>query len=357
MKKLLIGLTLLLGVSVVGASASFGYVLRNEINTYNVSDEYLLQKESLKKVYIDSSIPVRLCMTQGQPRIELRSKGTGVFIEEPGYRVEVRAEGDTSYINIGREQQGRFGMFFGGDTEEAVIYLAQQDMDKLSLKANNYYDQAMFQMEEVNIKEVAIDTRYSNVELSGNFEKIEINKSGGSVKIQSNSPVEFICEGQTALDLRGQFERINLYNHSGRVKVDSVIPTNIEILGQAYYGQGQELILKGAYKNIDVNVHGGEVMFNLTTAPERINVLGEVGRVQIGLPKDIKGYTVVKKTPYNDYQGDYYEERHSTIQSEFQQTETQFRQDTEIASYGDQSIKVLVEGYESEIIILQQRQN
>ncbi|MGL4737573.1 MAG: DUF4097 family beta strand repeat-containing protein [Cellulosilyticaceae bacterium] len=354
MKKLLIGLTLLLGVSVVGASASFGYVLKNEVNTYKIEEEVLLKKESLKKVYIDSEVPTRLCVTEGQPRIEVKGSGIGVFVNKPNYNVEVRAEGDTSYINIDRDKMGHVGMYFDNE-EEVVIYLAKQDMEQLSLSAyTSYYrNKEMLQLGEINIKNVMIDTRYSNVNLSGNFETIEVNQSGGFVKVDSKSPVRFVGDGPVSLDLRGQFESIDLYNHSGSVRVDSKVPTQVQILGNSYYGQGQEMVLKGAYKNIDVNVGGGEVILDLTTAPERVNVLGEVGRVQIGLPKDIKGYSVVKRNPHAE--GDYYDEKRSTIYSEFSSSQSQFREGAEMAVYGDGSTQIIVEGYGSEIRILQER--
>lgn len=360
MKKLLIGFTILLGVSVVGASASFGYVLKNEINTYQINEQHLLQKESLKKVYIDSDIPIRVCMTQGQPRVEVKNNGIGVFASKPTYNVDLREEGDTTYINVDRDLTGFLGIpgiFVGKEHEEVVIYLAQQEMEQLTVRdrLHSYYDGATLQMDEVTIKNVVVDTRFGDVELGGDFETIELNQSGGSIKIDSKSPVKFVMDGQASVDLRGEFESIALYNHSGGVRVNSVVPTHVEIRGNSYYGQGQEIMLKGTYKNIDLNVGGGDVVLDLTTAPERINVLGEAGNVQIGLPKDIKGYTVVKRNLYETYEESDYKVSRRQINSEFSGSESQLKERDEVMVYGDQSTKVLVEGYESEILILQSR--
>ncbi|MGL4344042.1 MAG: hypothetical protein ACRCTE_02515 [Cellulosilyticaceae bacterium] len=357
MKKLLIGFVLMLGVSIVGASASFGYVLKEDINHYEVSKTEQLKKEALKKVYIDANIPIKVCATQGQPRIELESSSLGVFVAEPTYDMKVREEGDSTYISLSRVQSSSLGLFFGPGQEEATIYLAQQDMDKLSINTEGYYDRVKFELDHTNIKDVAIDVGFGDVDLSGNYEKINIKQeSAGNVRIDSQSPAHVVLEGPYHVNLSGQFKEIEIYDQKGgTMRVDSQIPTNIQIMGRNYYTNGQEVVLNGKYNNIDVTTMGGTLRMDLISAPARINILGETDTVNLALPKDITGFKLIKREQVDEYRDEYSDIQDSNIYSEFQVLEKRFDQNNEIVTYGDSATKILVENTEGEIYIVEGR--
>lgn len=358
MKKLVIGLMIMLGVSVVGASASFGYVLKNDVKTYQTSKEYPLKKEALKKVYIEGNIAINVCATQGQPRVEVESKSLGVFANEPTYKVDIREEGDATYISINREYIGTLGFSFEAQ-EEATVYLTQQDMDKLDIESSHGYQRGIeLEMGEVNIKSIDVDSNYGEVVLNGNYE--EINVTGGDVKINSKTPAKVILTSAMNIDLSGQYKDIEINNHrGGSVKVDSQVPVDIEISGEQYYVHDQELVLKGAYKNIDVSTSGGDIIFDFTVAPQRVNVLGEVENINIKLPKDIKGFKVVRRGEVeSDEYSDSYDDGKtvSHIYTDFAGVDKKPQENGEVVTYGDGSTKISVESsYQGEISVVEGR--
>lgn len=327
MKKLVIGLLIMLGVSTVGASASFGYVLKNEVKTYEVDEKYVLKKEALKNVYIESDIPFNVYETQGEPRIELRSKSIGVFTEEPGYSVDVREEGDASYIRISRNK-APMGALLLEDQEQLDIYLADQDVKTLEVKGI-----------------------HGHINIAGNYGDVKVTQrySPSTFRMDSTSPTKVVLEGPIDTELKGQFKDIEVSEYEGNdIRVESELPTNVFIEGNYHNYGGANIRLKGAYKNIDLDVDSGEVLFDLTTVPERVSVKGDIDNANIILPKDIKGFKLINKGSTDMYE----EINYTHIYTDFNDTVQKVTETGEILSYGDQSTKLFIESYEGEINVL-----
>lgn len=379
MKKWIIGLSILLGVSAMGSGLVLGKIYHQEMKSYEQQLEEPLSKEALKNIYISTGAEVKLETTEGAPYIELNSKLRGITKVEPEYRIEVKQEGESSYINIEAVQVPEMMSFITYEESVATIYLPVQDINKLviddQVNSMNHYGQTLYyNIGDTNVNHLDIDMSYVDMNLNGNYETINIEKRTGDININSKKPAELTLEGSGNVELSGQYKSIDVNNYNGSINIDSEIPTSATIKS------GGQVRLKGSYKDIDVqNNYGdtaiqtntpcelsiyssgdvqlegpfsrvdvksnyGRVNLINTTVPERINLFGNYEQVNVTLPKDIPGFEVTYKKRY---------EGQDTIYTDFRTTLGTTGNLIDKIQYGDNSSKIMIEGSNEQAYILE----
>lgn len=367
MKKWIITLSVLLGVSAIGGGVVLGKLYKQELKTYESQENKLLNKEALKNIYIESDVPVKLEVTEGEPRVEFESHLTGIIDEEPQYELNVRTEGDKSYITVDAKQMPHITLFLKDVDEVATIYLPKQDINKLSVKSNNHYwinagRDLYYNIEDVNINELKIESDVAAINLEGSYKTIDMDSGYGDVTINSQTPAEVYLRGKLGdIRLKGEYTVIDIEGDGGLVNIDSVIPAEVTIntydskvnLAGKYKsieieadggvdiksqskcdvlisGSG-DIQLEGPINNVDIKSRYSTVSLVSTIQPQRINLWGEYEDVFLTLPRNISGFEAI-------YQNDY--EEQDLICTDFDVIRGGQEGNVEKIYYGDKTSKI-----------------
>lgn len=344
MKKWMIIFGVLIGVSAVGSGAVLGKIYRQELKVYEQNLEEPLQKEALKNIFIDSAVPVRLETTDGEPRVEFHSSLRGIIDKEYEYKLDIKNEGDTSYITISEEQIPHINFIVENEQLLATVYLPKQDIKKLSINTGySYYGyhpgyELQYNISDINVETLQVQSGNADLKLDGNYKNIDVNLGYGKVSINSQTPAEVSLSGGGNLNLKGQYKSIEINNHHGSISVASTTPCRLAIYGDS------TIQAEGAFEKIDIKSNYGDVYLSPTIIPERINLFGQYNGVSITLPKNIPGFEITKNTYYGE---------DSNVYSDFKTTVGKVGEELEKVYYGDNSTKIVIEEVYSTPYILE----
>lgn len=372
MRKWIISLSILLGVSAIGAGSVLGKIYKQEIKIYEQHLEEELSKESLKNIYITSDIPIRLETTKGKPYVEVESSLRGIVETEPQYRIDVKVEGDSSHIKIKEEDYPQWSMMMH-QNQLATIYLPEQDINELSIKKSGYQI-LNYDIEDINVNHLDVEANRGNITLNGEYKTIKLDVDGGNININSKIPSELMIRGRVNADLKGQYNLIDMETYSGRINIDSSIPAKViiqsagEVRMTGSYKEidientyeevdiksntvcdlsvysSSDMRLEGAFSKVDVKSQYGTINLINTIQPERINLFGDYHDVSITLPRDILGFEVTYKKDY---------EEQEIIYTDFSTKSGQAGKLIDKVQYGDNSSKIMIEGSNNSIYILE----
>lgn len=381
MKKWIIALSILLGASAIGSGVVLGKIYNQELRTYEQQLAEALNKEALKNVYIDSDVPVKIEVTNGEPRIEFNSTLTGILDKEPQFGLEVREELDKTYITIEAKQTANMTLFLDDIEILTTIYLPNQDINHLSVKSDSYYwihggTDLYFNIGDMNINNLEIQGNADGLNLDGSYKSINIDSQYGNIDIDSKTPAEVsIKEANGNINLKGQYTLVDIENHGGRIDMTSDIPSRVVINN---YGGTSKLVgkyediqiegeygdiwvnsesacdifvstsgnveLVGALKNVDMRSKYGSVNLMTVIEPQRINLLGEYENISLALPNNIPGFEVTHQKDY---------EQQESIYTDFDVKRGIQEQTVDKLYFGNGNSKIRLEGSNSKITILE----
>lgn len=381
MKKWIITLSILLSTSAIGSGVVLGKLYKQELRTYEQQLDRALNQESLNNIYVDSDVPIKLEVTEGEPRIEFKSSLTGIVDKEPEYELDVRNEGDKSYITVDAKQIPQMTLFLKEVDILATIYLPRQDINNLSIISNSYYwinggTNLYYNLEGININNLKVESDVSRINLDGNYKTIDMNIGYGDAVIRSKTPAEVYVSGSSGnIDLKGQYTLIDIDNHGGSINIDSDIPAevilntyggesklkgkykDIEIDGSygdiwvesetecdAFISSSANVELVGAFKNVDMRSDYGDINLITTTQPQRINLLGEYQNISLTLPANIPGFEVTYQKQY---------EEQEAVYTDFEAKRGVEQKNIDKLYYGDATSKIKLEGSHSNVYILE----
>ncbi|MGL4800059.1 MAG: DUF4097 family beta strand repeat-containing protein [Cellulosilyticaceae bacterium] len=298
MKALKWGIALcavMLTVGIVGTGASLGNMYQSAQLTHETKLEEALDVNALKNIHIQSDVPLRIVPTTGEAKITFEGYATGLIVPEPMYAIDVNTQGDASYITIKNKNAHMMTFLFDGSSEEAVLYLPEQDVK--SLKINTGWGNYVNYQGKANIEELTIDGGHVNLDLEGNIGKVDLDVRQATVDLETTVPADVKIVAQRGeINLEGQYKKVNLADlNSGEVSVQSTTP--YEVQSQTY---NMDVMFKGPIQVADVRAgEYRDVTIESTIVPKRIAVEAYESQVRIQLPETTPGVKGVWN--YHDY--------------------------------------------------------
>lgn len=376
MKKWVISLSILLGISAIGTGITAGKIYKQELKMYEQNIREDLVKEALKNVYITSDIPIRLEVTKGEPYVELESSIRGIMETEPEYKIDITTQGESSYIHFKEMSRGNWHPLIMQRDQVVTIYLPEQDINELEIKnGKTGYQYIDYNLDNVNINHLNVEAGSTDMNLNGSYKTINLNTNYGDVSINSKIPAELTLKGRGSYDLKGQYSLIDADIYNGDIDIYSSIPTKVAIesnggeirlLGsyqdidvQNGYGSVEirsntqsnvsvyasaDIELEGPFNKVDVKSNYGDVNLISTIQPERINLFGNYQEVSVTLPKNISGFEATYKKNYAEQE---------IIYTDFNAKMGQIGNLIGKVEYGDVKTKVMIENSNNKVYILE----
>lgn len=341
MKKWLIALSIICGVSLISTAVLAGRVYYKELEVYTDYDKRELEASALNNIYINSYIPIEVYPTTGKPYVEFNQTFSDIMGMAPEYELMVSKKNDSTYIELKEIKDVFFWFGVREDKAKLSVYLPQSTINRLSIQDyRDVYDynykreKPTINLEGINVNELDVSTQIGEFILDGHYQKINIS-SAGSIRLNSKSPAEVSIHQSMDQHLTGEFKKIKILNYdSSNITIDSNSASQVEI--ESSHGQidlrgnYSKVELKGIYNNVDLRsdslcelVTNGdnntiiangpfkEMSFNeqetdlevkTTTVPDRLN-FGQDSRdndINLIFPSNIPGF---KMKYYAEYYG------------------------------------------------------
>lgn len=343
MKKWLIALSIICGVSLISTAVLAGRVYYKELEVYTDYDKRELEASALNNIYINSSIPIEVYPTTGKPYVEFNQTFSDIMGMAPEYELMVSKKNDSTYIELKEIKDVFFWFGVREDKAKLSVYLPQSTINRLSIQDEGYVnyrrEKPIINLEGINVNELDVSTHVGEFILDGHYQKVNIS-SEGSIRLNSKSPAEVSIHQSMDQHLTGEFKKIKILDHySSYITIDSNSASQIEI--ESSHGQidlrgnYSKVELEGIYNDIDLRsdslfelVTNGnnntitangpfkEISFNeeetrlevkTTTVPDRVN-FGQDSRdndINLIFPSNIPGFKVKYYTEY--YGGEEFE--------------------------------------------------
>ncbi len=343
MKKWLIALSIICGVSLISTAVLAGRVYYKELEVYTDYDKRELEASALNNIYINSSIPIEIYPTTGKPYVEFNQTFSDIMGMAPEYELMVSEKNDSTYIELKEIKDVFLWVGVREAKAQLSVYLPQSTINRLSIQDYGYVnygrEKPIINLEGINVNELDVSTQRGEFSLDGNYQKINIS-SRGSIRLNSKSPAEVYINETMEQYLTGEFKKIRVLDNNGaNIIVDSNSASQVEINnshGQIdLRGNYSKVELKGTYNNIDLrsdslcelvtngdnntitangpfkemnfNEEGTRLEVKTTTVPDRLS-FGQDSRdndINLIFPSNIPGFKVKYYTEY--YGGEEFE--------------------------------------------------
>ena len=384
MKRWLIILSIIFGIGFISSTILAGRVYYQDLKNYTDYDKKELQAETLKNIYIKSSVPVEIYPTQGQPYVEFNQTFIDLIGAAPEYELDVQTKGENTYIELSEINETFLSLGIKENRTQLSIYLPQKTIDRLSIENDEYFhykrNKQIINLEGINVNELTTNMNETEFILDGDYEKIDINASEGKLNLKSNTLVQIVIDGNLEQYLTGKFDKITINNNSRDVVVDSMSASSIEV-----NSSGSNIDLKGNYSRVKINGdhnildirsesvcrlytegyrnyitgngafevmslkgNNSEIEIQTTVTPTKVD-LGEESHHNIlilTVPSNIPGFTVKYLDGYNmeeenlDYSSDY-ETDDLGVTSDFILKNGKNEKGEGVFTYGDGSLQIL----------------
>lgn len=327
MKKLLLILFIIGLTGALCSAALCGQIYYNEMKVYEDYQNKNLDVKALDNIIIESSVDTYIHTTDGAPYVTFNQKFVDALGNHPSYTLTVETKNNVSYIKLIMTQQANHLHFVTEDSAALNIYLPKQAINKLHINNKNEAtlikdtQNVTLNLQNIDIKDLAINAFRLNASLSGSYEKVSIDANHGSVNLSSNSSCHLNIEGGIENSLTGSFENINISTYGNSLFIDSHTPTSITVNGgsdiklkgsysqieiNAGYdsvldinsdtlckvnidGNSSKLNLNGAFDTITINGDNQDIYINTTTIPQLINILEFSQMITVMLPSNTPG--------------------------------------------------------------------
>jgi len=385
MKRWLIILSIIFGIGFISSTILAGRVYYQDLKNYTDYDKKELQAETLKNIYIKSSVPVEIYPTQGQPYVEFNQTFIDLIGAAPEYELDVQTKGENTYIELMETKEPFLSIGIKESKAQLSIYLPQKTIDRLSIENDKFFyykrNKQTINLEGINVNELITNMNETDFILDGEYKKININASGGKLNLKSNTLAEVAIEGHIEPYLTGEFDKIIINNKLRDIVIDSMSASSVEV-----NSSGSNIDLKGNYSK--VKVHGdhntidirsesicklytegysnyitgngafevmslygnnSEIEIQTTVIPTKVDLGKESNNntLSLTLPSNIPGFTVKYLDVYNmdeeslDYHIDY-EVNDFGLTSDFILEDGKSEKGEHIFTYGDGSLQILL---------------
>lgn len=338
MKKCLIILSIIFGMSLISTAILAGKVYYTEERVYEDYDKKELDSTLLQNVYINSAVPVNVYVTKDKPYVEFNQKFVDLTGCAPEFELEVETRPEATYIDLNMTKDIYLWLGVKENQQELSVYLPQQVIEKLNIQGNAYYHsrkRTTVNLDGVDIQELEIAMDDADVILDGNYEKISLIMDIGSAKITSHTPAQLYIQGSIEQDLKGQFKKITIENNWKNINIESTYETKVSIDARRAViflnGKYKEITLQGDHNTVDIltdtkcqlNTRGNDNMINTSGSFDSIDMneaiseiaikadqmpkkmkfasRGGESNVKLTLPSNVKGFSVKYKMMDHDY--------------------------------------------------------
>lgn len=376
MKKWIISLSILLGISVIGTGVTAGKIYKQELKIYEQNIQEMLLDSSLKNIYITSDIPIRLDVTKGKPYVELESCIRGIMKTEPEYKVDITTQGESTYIEVEGYRIENWQPLIMQSDQLATIYLPEQAITELVIKGGKTgYQYVDYNLDNISIEHLNIEAGSMDMSLKGSYKTIKLDTNYGDISINSKTPAELTLKGRGNFDLKGQYSLIDADIYNANIDINSSIPAKVDIKSSggdirmlgSYHdidvenGHGNvkikantpsnlsvyasaDIELEGPFSKVDIKSNYGNINLINTIQPERINLLGNYQEVSITLPKNVSGFETTYKKNYAEQE---------VIYTDFNARIGQMGSLIDKVEYGDNKTKMMIENSNNKVYILE----
>lgn len=276
MKKWLIVLTIICGVSAItGAVAGGNAIFNTTEETYEDRGEQALSKTALSNIYIHSAIPIEVYPTTGEPKVEFVQKSSNFIKSFPKYELNVVEKEGSTYINLNEVEPM---LWFGHTKDESylTVYLPEGSIERLDIRSRNngsYRYNHTINLKNIHVKDLNMDLyQKASIDLDGNYQKVSLDAGfweQNTFNMRSNTPATVQINGSIESNLTGQFEKVTLENCDEDIMIQSQVPAKVNIKNS----EGIDIDLKGQYSQVSID--GYNQMINLDSNVEcRLNIYG-----------------------------------------------------------------------------------
>lgn len=378
MKRWLITLSIVVVLGIISSATLAGHVYYNELRTYEDYDKKELSQEALKNIYIRSDVPVEIHPTKEKPYAEFTQTYTDIVGIPPKFKLEVEEGKDITYINLNQIKKLPLSIGVQENKASLVVYLKESDINKLVVDeySYNYYnrDKKIIDLQNINVKDLYLNTTYSEFKLNGVYDKVEISAHSSILDMESKADAEVILSGVTKQNLNGKFKKIIVRDNAYEVNINSTKESIVEL-----NGAGDNIHLEGKYARIDINgdnntiyirsesicklsTKGYNNTINADGAFETINMEENEGNIEVKttmipknieinssiisltLPSNISGYTLSCVLEDNDYEDSYeinqYIEDNCEFRSDFDNIQKEVKDNEIEYKYGDGKLPI-----------------
>ncbi len=336
MKKWLIALSIICGVSLISTAVLAGRVYYEELEVYTDYDKRELEASALNNIYINSSIPIEVYPTTGKPYVEFNQTFSDIMGMAPEYELMVSKKNDSTYIELKEIKDVFFWFGVREDKAKLSVYLPQSTINRLSIQDEGYVnyrrEKPIINLEGINVNELDVSTHVGEFILDGHYQKVNIS-SEGSIRLNSKSPAEVSIHQSMDQHLTGEFKKIKILNYdSSYITIDSNSASQVEIesshgqidlrgnyskvelegiyndidlrsdslLELVTNGNNNTITANGPFKEMSFNEQGTQLEIKTTTVPDRLNFDQESTNNEINLtfPSNIPGFKVKYYTEY-----------------------------------------------------------
>ena len=354
MKKWLISLSIIFGVGFITSAALAGKVYYSDLQTYKDYDKQIINTQNLENLYIHSDVPVEVQVTNGQPYVEFTQTFTDLIGMAPKYQLKVEEKGNSTQILLTQIEDVLFGIGIRESEAKLTVYLPEGTLERVDIDSQNSAllnsRNQMINLEGIDIGELNINTAKADINLKGNYKKVNIlAANNSSLNMTSESPVKLYTECLSKQHIEGAFEKIDIKGSYGVVNINSLQPCRVELENNngtvQLEGQYEKLDLKGrhmeaelesqtqcklntqgydnmiyangAFRTMNLEEAESEIEIQTTVIPDSIRMLEEANRslLSLTLPSNIPGITLKYINP-NGGAYDYYNEE-DNIQPSF----------------------------------------
>ncbi|WP_054743056.1 hypothetical protein [Cellulosilyticum ruminicola] len=231
MRKWLIALTIIFGASFIASASLAGKVYYQGGMEYTDHDNKSLDLASIKNIYIKSDIPVTIKPTTGEAYTEFNQSCETFFGDNEKYKLSTASKDEVCHIDLTQIKASTFNLGKRNDTKVLTVYLPVKALDTLEIDYTGYRD--VYRTEEIDltgfdIKNLRIEQYWTNVNLDGNYESINLITGGAStININSKKQANVELNGSANYELKGIFKTLEITN-SDETKVTEMNQCKVE---------------------------------------------------------------------------------------------------------------------------------
>lgn len=381
MKRWLIILSIICGIGFISSAVLAGRVYYQDLENYTDYDKKGLQIESLKNIYINSSVPIEIHPTSGEPYVEFNQSFINLIGSAPEYALDVQSKGENTYIELTETKEVFLRLGVKETKAQLSIYLPQITINRLNIINNGYFNykrnKQVINLEGINVNELTTNMNETEFVLDGSYEKININASEGKISLKSNKKAQLVAQGSLAYYLTGEFDKITINNSSRDIIIDSNSASSVEInsyhsninLKGSYSrvklsgdhntidihsenicklytnGEWNDITGNGAFEVMSLSGNNSEIKVQTTVIPTKFDLdqSASYNTLSLTLPSNIPGFRV--KYYMEDREPNYdeeYETENINLISDFTLEEEKNEKDESIFTYGDGSLQILI---------------
>lgn len=388
MKKWLIILSIIFGISFISTAILAGRVYHEDLQVYTDYDKQELEVTGLKNIYIKSSIPIEVYPTAEKPYVEFNQKFSDIIGAAPEYELNVSKKGESTYIELNETKGIYFWLGVKDNQAQLSVYLPQSTINRLNIQDDGYVssyrrEKQVINLEGINVNELDVYTDIGEFILDGNYQKINIS-SRGSISLNSKSPAQVYINESMDQYLMGEFEKIKVINNRGTdIIIDSNSPSQVEINNNngridlkgnyskvkvegddndldlrsdsicqlVTNGYNNTMIANGPFKEISLDEYRTEAEIKTTIVPNKLNLSrhAEDNTINLTLPSNTPGLQVKYFTDYYMEEDDfeYYVEKilnNNSLSSDFELVQERTKENQLTFTYGNGALTITLNG-------------